>query len=406
MGNGRGVVQPIVNDNPTKNRAKLHTVHDREHFEQTSQCEEGCMKNAAATTRYESSLPSATDDTSVAISRESTLRWNCTREYTNRYTPLPSAHVSRFGIVAIMLVIMSCICLQPACALRILLTNDDGIGRQGTQALRTALIDAGHEVHVYAPNTDRTGVAASVQLSVAFSIYDEGVNQTIIDGSPATCVIAGLSFMRKNMYDDDEEAEIIGAPDLILVGISDGFATGPQTLHSSSVGAALVAMGRNIPTMTVGGILPTSEYIDAYFVNVADFAVRLMEAWVEELPLDTMPVGYGLKVSYPSAEEIAGVRVATNGDVAPISLGYVPSEDDPSIYQIAPVVRPEGAPLYSDEPNSENQLIEDGYISVLPISRQWYLPETEYNVRYILRLQNLVRTLKIGQDKRPKEDRL
>ena len=48
--------------------------------------------------------------------------------------------------------------------MKILLTNDDGYGAPGIEALRIALQATGHEVTVVAPSEQRSGAGHSVTL--------------------------------------------------------------------------------------------------------------------------------------------------------------------------------------------------------------------------------------------------
>ncbi|CAB9517090.1 nucleotidase SurE [Seminavis robusta] len=285
-------------------------------------------------------------------------------------------------------------------ALRILLTNDDGLDKPGLQTLRRRLIQDGHDVFVYATAADRSGISASVQLSVPFVPLED--QQTIVVGPPATCVIAGLSLMNTTTTTTtasstaDSTTTIatnfaVGPPDVVIVGISDGFATGAQTLHSSSVGAALTAMGRGFPTIVVAGLStnPTIVVQEVYYAYVADFTARLLTQWVATIPLEDMAPGAGLKVTYPplQPEDVIGVQLAKNGDDAPLSFGYTPSTADPTLWQVSPVMNEDE----QVDPDSETALVDAGYVSILPITSSFVLPERQFNVRYILTLRRMLR---------------
>ena len=274
----------------------------------------------------------------------------------------------------------------PIAALRILLTNDDGLDKSGLQLLRTALLNDGHDVYTFAPANDRSGLSASVSLTVPYT--DIGDRQVIITGPPATCVVAGIDIMEQNLLGMDEAG---ARPDLVVVGISDGFPTGAQTLHASSVGAALTALGRGIPTLAVAA-LPPSQETDAYYTRVADFTVRFITEWTTTFPIEEMTTGYGIKIAYPAILDdqrpVQGVALADHGRQAPLSLGYVQSPDNPLTYQIAPV--------FSEEPidtDSESAIVDAGFVSVLPISSRYYVLERDFNVRYILTLRRMLRGL-------------
>ncbi|HEX5097260.1 MAG TPA: 5'/3'-nucleotidase SurE, partial [Acidimicrobiia bacterium] len=46
--------------------------------------------------------------------------------------------------------------------MRILCTNDDGVESEGLHVLAAALADAGHDVVVVAPSSDRSGASAAI----------------------------------------------------------------------------------------------------------------------------------------------------------------------------------------------------------------------------------------------------
>jgi 5'-nucleotidase len=283
--------------------------------------------------------------------------------------------------VYLSLLLLTCsTCSSTVKALRILLTNDDGLDQPGIQALRKRLQEDGHDVHVFAPANDRTGLSASVYLSVPF--IPLAGQQTIVQAPPASAVVAGLTLMSQ------ATSMTSGPPDVVLVGISDGFATGPQMLHASSVGAALTALGRGIPTITVSGLATAPDVTpEAYYQSVADFTARLLTQWLKAIPLAQIPTGYGLKVAYPalSPQNVSGVQLAVAGKDAPLSLGYEPSLTDPAFWQVSPVFNQE--PL---SPDGEAALVEAGYVSILPISNRLFLPERDFNVYYILTLRRMV----------------
>ena len=128
--------------------------------------------------------------------------------------------------------------------MRILVTNDDGVGAPGLAALTRALVawadGAGdgpaHEIIVVAPSSNYSGAGAAVgsvtdHTTIAYQrAYVEGAEDVEaygLDASPALSVIAGA----------------LGAvgpkPDLVLSGINHGVNVGRSVLHSGTVGAAL-----------------------------------------------------------------------------------------------------------------------------------------------------------------------
>jgi 5'-nucleotidase len=128
--------------------------------------------------------------------------------------------------------------VTPSRPLRALITNDDGIDSPGLRALAAGALDAGFDVVVAAPETDASGVGASV-LS-----RREG-NRTPVQrrelpglpGVPAFAVAAHPAFIVHAAGRGWLDPE----PDLVLSGINIGSNVGRAVIHSGTVGAALTA---------------------------------------------------------------------------------------------------------------------------------------------------------------------
>ena len=75
--------------------------------------------------------------------------------------------------------------------MRILITNDDGIGSEGIRALVDWAQKLG-EVSVFAPNVEKSGKSVSVELRKPFSAekveYPGAVEAYAIGSTPADCV--------------------------------------------------------------------------------------------------------------------------------------------------------------------------------------------------------------------------
>ncbi len=122
--------------------------------------------------------------------------------------------------------------------MKVLVTNDDGVGSPGLHALARALVDDGHDVIVVAPDREMSGSAAAIgQVHVEEGIDAERVDLPRLDGVPAYAVAGppGLCVLTARLGGFGE------APDLVVSGINPGCNTGRAVLHSGTVGAALTA---------------------------------------------------------------------------------------------------------------------------------------------------------------------
>ena len=120
--------------------------------------------------------------------------------------------------------------------MRVLVTNDDGVGSPGLHALARVLVDGGHDVIVVAPDREMSGSAAAIgQVHVEEGIDAERVELPRLDGVPAYAVAGppGLCVLTARLGGFGDP------PDLIVSGINPGCNTGRAVLHSGTVGAAL-----------------------------------------------------------------------------------------------------------------------------------------------------------------------
>ena len=195
--------------------------------------------------------------------------------------------------------------------MRILVTNDDGVGAPGLAALTKALVEwadgAGadgpgspHEVIVVAPSSNYSGAGAAVgsvtdRTTIGYQRASvegaEAVEAYGLDASPALSVIAGA----------------LGAvgpkPDLVVSGINHGVNVGRSVLHSGTVGAALTASQLGISALAVS--LRVGEEPDPW-ESAAHLAVALLPLLVAA-PVRTV---LNLNVPHLPLAEIRGVRWA------------------------------------------------------------------------------------------------
>jgi 5'-nucleotidase len=132
--------------------------------------------------------------------------------------------------------------------MRVLVTNDDGIGAPGIAVLARGLRDLGHDVVVVAPDRDMSGMSAAlrpVEVGLDINRVDlrrsdiDGIEGWAVPGPPALGVFAAA------------HGSFGGRPDCVVSGINDGLNTGRSLLHSGTVGAALTAATFSVPAMAV-----------------------------------------------------------------------------------------------------------------------------------------------------------
>ncbi len=155
--------------------------------------------------------------------------------------------------------------------MKILVTNDDGIGSEGLIRLAECAREFG-EVWVIAPESERSAASHCITLRTHIDIYPhdfpvEGVRAFTCSGMPGDCVRVGsLNVM-------DEK------PELVLSGINFGYNVASDIQYSATCGAAFEAEFQGYSAIAVseggGGCHEvTDRYLKEVLSEVIDYEKR------------------------------------------------------------------------------------------------------------------------------------
>jgi len=233
-------------------------------------------------------------------------------------------------------------------AMRILLTNDDGIYADGLWALYRRFAPS-HTVTVVAPDRERSAVGHGITLDRPLRTSEvclqNGYRGYAVTGTPADCIKLGILEIVKDR------------PDLVLSGINPGANVGVNINYSGTVAAAREAALNGIFAIAVsvqGN--PSKRYEEA-----AAFAERL----VEQLPLKPLPLGTFLNVNIPDVplEKTAGVRISRQSIV--LFPEYFEKRKDPrnrTYFWQGRDMQP-----YTQSIDIDGDALQKNYISITPV---------------------------------------
>jgi 5'-nucleotidase len=287
--------------------------------------------------------------------------------------------------------------------MKVLVTNDDGVGSPGLHALARALADDGHDVIVVAPDREMSGSAAAIgQVHLEEGIDAERVDLPRLDGVPAYAVSGppGLCVLTARLGGFGDP------PDLVVSGINPGCNTGRAVLHSGTVGAALTAANfgcRGLAvsidvsslhlheqargTVTVGDgdraradVVESSEMGDdpgargrlrdvsgVAFDRPAqwDTAAAVAASAVSWLGSDESPPCTVLNVNVPNLplDDLRGARSATLAPFGTVRSSVVEAAPDGGRLQLE--FRPTDTEL---PPDSDTAVVAEGFVSVTALS--------------------------------------
>ncbi len=242
--------------------------------------------------------------------------------------------------------------------MKVLLTNDDGIGAAGLHAARRALLEVeGLDVDVIAPDSNRSATARSITtrspLSVKEVDFDDGRRGFATDGTPVDCVrFADLGLLGEQ-------------PDLIVSGINHGSNLGDDVTYSGTVAAAFEGIVLGLPAVAISQQSESRE-MDFRLGRSFDFSegAAFLAALVRRLAEQPMPPGTLINVNCPAAAA-TGVEVTHLGKRLyndELKLVDEDESDGRRRYRIYGF-----EPSFEDEEGSDLSAIANGRISVTPI---------------------------------------
>ncbi|MCP9447798.1 MAG: 5'/3'-nucleotidase SurE [Nitrospira sp.] len=238
-------------------------------------------------------------------------------------------------------------------AMRILVTNDDGVQSAGLMALADAMGKLG-EVWIVAPDRERTAAAHAVTLHKPLRVHPLGKRTYSVSGTPVDCVnLAVLKIMPE-------------PPRLVVSGINRGVNLGDDVLYSGTVSAAVEGTILGVASMAV-----SQEGGDRFRFEVgAYFSARVARLILEQgVPEETL---INLNIPDRPLRSITGVRVTA------LSRRRF---DNPIIEKVDPHGRTyywiAGTRLsWSRSKDSDHEAIADGAVSLTPLR----LDTTNYGV--------------------------
>ncbi|MEM5817493.1 5'-nucleotidase /3'-nucleotidase /exopolyphosphatase [Desulfitobacterium sp. LBE] len=227
--------------------------------------------------------------------------------------------------------------------MHILLTNDDGYFAPGLQTLYTTLAEAGYDVSIVAPDSQKSATGHSITLFEPLFItkhsLDRGTGYAV-SGKPADCVKLAI------------QGSIIPKPDLVISGINNGPNLGTDVFYSGTVSAAMEGVLLGVPAIAVS--LASFSAVD--YKPAAQFVA---------LSLPKLRLGPGLiNINIPPLpeKEWKGVRVTKLGKAvyenvfehrqAPYGRDY---------YWQAGTVSPEV------DQETDLYAVQEGYVSITPM---------------------------------------
>ena len=167
-------------------------------------------------------------------------------------------------------------------AMRICITNDDGIHSEGLLRL-VAWAQRLGEVHVYAPKVEQSAKSHAVEIHKAFEAKPTEVPGAVkawaVDSTPADCVRFAVLGQKERF-------------DLVISGVNRGLNIGQDIMYSGTCSAAMEAVGLGVNALALSTEPQTFDDVFAQLDHVWNFIKEndlysKARLWNVNVPLNT-----------------------------------------------------------------------------------------------------------------------
>jgi len=237
-------------------------------------------------------------------------------------------------------------------AMRILLTNDDGVNARGLRLLETVARRFTDDIWIVAPAEEQSGAGHSLTLTTPVRLRRHDERRFSVTGTPTDAVMLALAHIMK----DDP-------PDVVLSGINRGANLAEDVTYSGTVSAAMEGALAGVRSIAL-----SQAYSREGMGDTVPFAAA--EAWAERVlgPLLAFggEPGTLINVNFPALppEEVKGIRVCRQG-LRDYGRLRIVQRTDPRGYDyywfgLGPMVHTPGH-------STDLEAIADGCVSVSPL---------------------------------------
>lgn len=182
--------------------------------------------------------------------------------------------------------------------MRILISNDDGIGADGILHLTEAMSEIG-DVTIVAPVTEKSAAGHSITMKYPLRCTEVNLRDKFvgyaIEGTPADCVKFGIRNIMKDK------------PDIVVSGINHGANTAINLIYSGTVSAAREAAIMDCPAIAFS----ITDHVPTSF----DYAKKIAKKITEQVLEKGLKEGILLNVNIPDLpeEKIKGILPTRQG---------------------------------------------------------------------------------------------
>jgi 5'-nucleotidase len=236
--------------------------------------------------------------------------------------------------------------------LRILITNDDGVDAPGIAVMEEIARELSDDIWIVAPDGNQSGAAHRFTFGRELELVERRARVFAVPhGSPADCVVAGMTFLLK-----DHPA------DLVLSGVNNGQNIGDIVNCSGTAAGAREGAFQGALGIAMSQGVDYEQGIAIDWANARQFGAKVIDGIRRNAGQGGW---YNVNFPYCPSTEVTGVRVVPTQRFDRSPMKYFAS-DNPGKFFIA---IPE-TPTPFDPANDFFQLLHGNAITVTPMRLQ------------------------------------
>jgi len=255
-------------------------------------------------------------------------------------------------------------------SLNILLANDDGFEAEGITVLFEALLEAGHDVGLVAPDTAQSAQGSTLggvegltepfgitpfvpEFSDDFTGDPDEVEAFAVGSTTVGTVLTGIALAENGLILGGEEI------DVVITGTNEGENIGESPNISGTVNGALAGLFEGLPAIAVSA--GDNENPELAFERAAGFTVELLATLEAQQPAGAplLPAGTGLSVNVPESLEFDGVAATIIDEEVSAMFPIVPAEEETDLDDLPEEVGGGAPPEFVDVEGDEIFLSSD-----------------------------------------------
>lgn len=235
-------------------------------------------------------------------------------------------------------------------ALRILLTNDDGIHAPGLAVLEEIASQLSDDIWIAAPEEEQSGRGRAISLTHPVRVRKLGARSWAISGTPSDAVLLATRELMPEL------------PDLVLSGVNRGQNIAEDTGFSGTIAAAMFGMQLGIPSIALSQAQNFRQRGSLPWETAKAWGVRAIRPLLDA----GWPADVVMNINFPDVEpgDVRGIQVTRQGfrDEAIIHTDRREDLRGNTYFWIGY----QGRPSRPSE-GTDLRAVYDGYVSVSPL---------------------------------------